>query len=88
MMHITGVFGESKLNKESWNFTVNTKMENVSTMVQCLRDTTLTLVYTQPNKCRTFRTVGLVEANTIVVLLCDFAEWRQVLSGNLCFFCL
>ncbi|CAG7902809.1 unnamed protein product, partial [Brassica rapa] len=27
-----------------------------------------------------------VEANTIVVLLCDFAEWRQVLSGNLCFF--
>ncbi|CAF2063522.1 unnamed protein product [Brassica napus] len=26
-----------------------------------------------------------VEANTIVVLLCDLAEWRQVLSGNLCF---
>ncbi|CAN7032335.1 unnamed protein product [Brassica rapa subsp. trilocularis] len=27
-----------------------------------------------------------VEAKTIVVLLCDLAEWRQV--GNLCFFCL
>ncbi|CAF1720865.1 unnamed protein product [Brassica napus] len=29
-----------------------------------------------------------VEAKTIVVLLCDLAEWRQVMSGNLCFFCL
>ncbi|CAN6804886.1 unnamed protein product [Brassica oleracea] len=27
-----------------------------------------------------------VEAKTIVVLVCDLAEWRQVLSGNLCFF--
>ncbi|CAN6856257.1 unnamed protein product [Brassica oleracea] len=27
-----------------------------------------------------------VEAKTIVVLLCDLAELRQVMSGNLCFF--
>ena len=27
MLHITGVFGERKVNKESWNFKLNTKKE-------------------------------------------------------------